>query len=73
MKYFKLFESFLNEAYKFKFKLGDWVYFDKEKVQVMNAYTTRGGKAMYKLGSSKIGDIDIEAEDVELDPANKKR
>lgn len=48
-----------------KFQIGDWVTLDQERVRIANAWTTRSGKPMYTIGSSKDGDLDIEAEDID--------
>jgi hypothetical protein len=65
MKHVKTFESFLNEGYKHKFSIGDYVNFGDEKARIDKVYTTSSGKAMYTIGSSKHGNIEIEAEDVD--------
>ena len=65
MKHVKTFESFLNEGYKHKHGIGDMVTFDNEKARVEKVYYARNGNAMYTIGSSKHGNIEIEAEDVD--------
>jgi hypothetical protein len=65
MKHLHTFESFLNEAYKHKFDVGDYVKFGREKARIDNVYTSSSGKAMYTIGSSKHGAIDVEAQDVD--------
>jgi hypothetical protein len=58
-------ESFINERYKHKFRIGDYVNFGDEKARIDKVYTTNNGKAMYTIGSSKHGNFEIEAEDVD--------
>ena len=65
MKHIKTFESFLNEGNKHKFSVGDYVEFDNEKARIEKVYTSSSGKDMYTIGSSKHGNIEIEAEDVD--------
>ncbi len=48
-----------------KFKIGDWVILDQERVRIENTYTTRAGILMYTIGSSICGSLDIEAEDID--------
>lgn len=55
----------INEAYKHKFEIGDYVKFGKEKARIDNVYTSSSGKAMYTIGSGKHGAIDVEAQDVD--------
>jgi len=59
------FNEFLKESKKHKLSIGDLIEFDNAEARIYNAYTTRGGKAMYTVGSSKHGTIEIEAEDIE--------
>jgi hypothetical protein len=65
MKNIPTFDEFLNEAYKHKFAIGDYVKFGREKVRIDNVYTTASGKSMYTIGSSKHGGFDVEAQDVD--------
>ena len=60
-----VFESELNEAYKHKHKIGDMVTFDRQKARVEKVYYAQNGNAMYTIGSSKHGNIDVEAEDID--------
>jgi hypothetical protein len=60
-----VFESELNETYKHKHAIGDMVTFDRQKARVEKVYYARNGNAMYTIGSSKHGNIDVEAEDID--------
>lgn len=64
------FESFLNESKDHKLGVGDWVEFDNDKARVVKVYYSRSGEPMYTIGSSKHGNIDVEAAD--LDENHKK-
>ena len=48
-----------------KFQIGDWAVLDRERVRIQNTYTARNGTPMYTVGSSKDGELDIEAEDID--------
>jgi hypothetical protein len=65
MKHIQTFENFLNESYKHKHAVGDMVTFDRQKARVEKVYYAPNGNAMYTIGSSKHGNIDVEAEDVD--------
>jgi len=60
-----VFESELNETYKHKHKIGDMVTFDRQKARVEKVFYARNGMAMYTIGSSKHGNVDVEAEDID--------
>jgi hypothetical protein len=69
MKHILTFEAFLtenlNETYKHKHKIGDMVTFDRQKARVEKVFYARNGMAMYTIGSSKHGNVDVEAEDID--------
>ena len=49
-----------------KFQIGDWVVLDQERVRIANVYVSGAGKPMYTIGSSLHGELDIEAEDIDI-------
>jgi|694.fasta_scaffold93615_4 hypothetical protein len=65
MGHIPTFNEFLNESKKHKLSVGDWVEFDNDKARVEKVYFARNGNAMYTIGSSKHGNIDVEAEDLD--------
>jgi hypothetical protein len=48
-------------------EIGDYVVFDGEKARIDNIYTSKSGKKMVTLGSSKQGTVDVEAEELGLE------
>lgn len=47
-----------------KYQIGDKVQFEGEWARIQNVYTSRSGKLMYTVGSSKHQEaIEVEAED----------
>jgi hypothetical protein len=64
MKKIKLYEEFVGESKKPKFEVGDMVKFNREKVRIEKVYMARNGELMYTIGSSKHGNLDVEAEDL---------
>jgi hypothetical protein len=41
------------------------VTFDRQKARVEKVFYARNGMAMYTIGSSKHGNVDVEAEDID--------
>jgi len=58
-------DVFLKYKSMYKFQIGDWAVLDRERVRIQNTYTARNGTPMYTVGSSKDGELDIEAEDID--------
>jgi hypothetical protein len=49
-----------------KYQIGDKVEFEGELARIQNVYTSRNGKLMYTVGSSKHQEaIEVEAEDID--------
>jgi len=49
-----------------KYQIGDRVEFEGGPARIQNVYTSRNGKLMYTVGSSKHQEaIEVEAEDID--------